>query len=324
VRLYAEDAANDFLPVTGRIERFEFRDQPGLRVDTGVESGSEISVHYDPMLAKVIMWAPSRREAAMALSSALARASVHGSVTNRDLLTRVLRHPEFLSGDTDTHFLERHDPAELAAPLVDTDERACALVAATLASQAQRVAERKRLGTIPSGWRNNPSGLQETTFTVDGSEVTVGYRFERHGGVVAAVDGDALDAVRLHHAAPERVGLEVAGHLRWFDVTRSRLDHYIEGPTGTVHATEHLRFPTPSLDDEPGSLNAPMPGKVLEVRVEESDHVEEGDVVVVLEAMKMEHTLRAPFTGVVSSVRVASGDQVDAEQVLVVVEGESE
>jgi biotin carboxyl carrier protein len=116
------------------------------------------------------------------------------------------------------------------------------------------------------------------------------------------------------------VGLEVAGHLRWFEISRSGSNHSIEGPSGTVHAVEHLRFPTATADSEPGSLNAPMPGKVLEVRVEEAASVQEGDVVVILEAMKMEHTLRSPFAGLVASVRVAAGDQVDADQVLVVVE----
>jgi biotin carboxyl carrier protein len=116
------------------------------------------------------------------------------------------------------------------------------------------------------------------------------------------------------------VGVSVGGHLRWYSVAPAGVDHYIEGPSGTVHAVEHLRFPVPARDDEPGSLNAPMPGKVLEVRVEESAQVSDGDVVVILEAMKMEHTLRAPFSGVVTSVRVAAGDQVDADQVLAVVE----
>ena len=162
VRLYAEDAAHGFLPVSGRLDRFAFPNVPGLRVDSGVEDGSEISVYYDPMLAKVVMWAPSRGEAAAALATALARASIHGSITNRDLLVRVLRHPEFRSGATDTHFLERHDPAELARPLVDTDGLEIALLAAALAAQAHRVAEREPLAHVPSGWRNNPSAFQET------------------------------------------------------------------------------------------------------------------------------------------------------------------
>lgn len=320
VRLYAEDASNNFLPVTGRLTRFAFPNMSGLRVDSGVEDGSEISVHYDPMLAKVITWAPTRAEAALALANALARSSIHGSITNRDLLVRVLRHPEFLAGDTDTHFLERHDPAELAKPLVDGVERFAALLAAALAAQESRTDERRLLATIPSGWRNNPSAMQETTYTVGDSDILIGYRFERDGSLVAQVDDESIGDVGVHHTDDGRVGLAVDGHLRWFSVTRIGLDHYIECPSGTVHAVEHARFPAASHDDEPGSLNAPMPGKVLEVRVQESARVTEGDVVVILEAMKMEHTLRAPFTGVVASVRVAAGDQVDADQVMVVVE----
>ena len=111
-RLYAEDATKGFLPVTGILDRFRF--DPGVRVDTGVEDGSEISIHYDPMIAKVIAWAPTREEATARLASALQRAEIHGTVTNRELLVRILRHPEFVAGDIDTHFLERHDPALLA------------------------------------------------------------------------------------------------------------------------------------------------------------------------------------------------------------------
>ncbi len=123
VRLYAEDPSNDFLPVSGHIDRFEFDSLIGLRVETAVESGSEISPHYDPMLAKVIAWGETRDEAAALLARALQTARIHGPVNNRELLIRLLRHPEFLSGQTDTGFLERHSPADLGAPLPGDEER---------------------------------------------------------------------------------------------------------------------------------------------------------------------------------------------------------
>ncbi len=319
VRLYAEDAANGFLPVSGHLDRFGFPDVPGLRVDSGVEDGSSISVHYDPMLAKVIMWAPTREEAAAGLATALARASIHGSVTNRDLLVRVLRHPEFRSGQTDTHFLERHDPASLARPLIDGVDLELALLAAAVAAQADRVSSRNTLATIPSGWRNNPSGYQNTEFTVGTANHTVGYRFDARGAVHAMI-GDREVQVTLHECTPDRVGIELDGHLRWYGTDRHGRRHHVDAPGGSISATELERFPAGERDEEPGSLNAPMPGKVLEVRVSDGDDVSDGDPLVVLEAMKMEHTLRAPFQGVVRSVRVQPGDQVEADQILVIVE----
>ena len=272
------------------------------------------------MLAKVIAWAPSRTEAAAVLASALSIAEIHGSITNRDLLVRILRHPEFLAGDTDTHFLERHDPAFLAGPLVTGDEAVAAMLAAALAGQAQRVAERSTLATIPSGWRNNPSTLQTTEFELGPDRHTVGYRFDRSGSLHAEIDGAAIDAPVVHTCTPARVGLSIAGHLRWFRIHRKGLRHHIDCPSGGLAIVEVDRFPMTTREDEPGSLHAPMPGKVLQVRISEGDAVSEGDVLVIMEAMKMEHTLRAPFAGSVQSLRAAAGDQVEADQVLVVVE----
>lgn len=192
------------------------------------------------------------------------------------------------------------------------------MLAACLAAQSERIADRTTLRTIPSGWRNNPSALHATELD-DGERHVVGYRFERSGALSAEVDGQAMGAVVLRHCGPERVGLETDGHLRWFRVTRSGMQHHVDGPSGAVTFTEVDRFPMSVHEDEPGSLHAPMPGKVLEVRVAEGDDVAEGDVLVIMEAMKMEHTLRAPFAGTVQSLRAGAGDQVEADQILVVV-----
>ncbi|MGO9343036.1 MAG: acetyl/propionyl/methylcrotonyl-CoA carboxylase subunit alpha, partial [Acidimicrobiales bacterium] len=175
VRLYAEDPTNDWRPSVGRLHRF--RITPGrsgsgsgsrsgsgsgsgsgsdgtvIRVDSGVEDGSVVSPWYDPMLAKMIAHSPTRAESARALASALSGAEIHGVTTNRDLLVRILRHPEFLSGDTDTGFLVRHDPAELGAPLASPEAERLHAIAAALAAQAERRASAKVLGGLPSGWR---------------------------------------------------------------------------------------------------------------------------------------------------------------------------
>ena len=319
-RLYAEDATKGFLPVTGVLDRFRF--EPGIRVDTGVEDGSEISIHYDPMIAKVIAWAPTREEATARLANALRQAEIHGLVTNRELLVRILRHPEFVAGTFDTHFLERHDPALLARPLPDAEEERLAAVAAALCAQEARRREATVQRTIPSGWRNSPSQPQRVTFEGPSGEIQVGYRFVPRTGLIVEVDGEALPDVRPISASPDRVGLEIGGHLRWYRVHRVGTAHHVDGPAGYSRLVERPRFPEAEIEELPGSLHAPMPGKIVKVLVSEGDRVSEGDVLVVLEAMKMEHTLRAPHDGVVSSVQAGPDDQVDAEQVLVVVDEE--
>ncbi len=320
VRLYAEDATKGFLPVTGTLQLVEFPQIGGLRVDSGVETGSEISPHYDPMLAKVIAWAPTRREAAAILARGLRGAAIHGSVTNRDLLVRILEHPEFLSGATDTHFLERHDPVELSAPLLSEEEVGRAALAAALADAAARRTDPPVQRSIPSGWRNVPSQLQRVTFRHGDRSIEVGYSL-LGGGIEAEVDGRRLGSVGVAEgSSSERVGLEVDGHLRWYRIHSRGDRRHISTPAGSLELAVVPRFPEAEIEDEPGSLHAPMPGKVIAVHVKAGSHVQDGQPLVVMEAMKMEHTLRAPFAGEITSVRCEPGDQVEANATLVVVE----
>jgi len=313
-RLYAEDPANGFLPVTGTLHRFRV---PGhVRLDTGVTDGSEISVHYDPMLAKVIAFAPTREEAALALAQALADAEIHGPRTNRELLVRVLRSPEFLAGDTDTAFLGRMDIPALAAPLGE-DHQLHAL-AATLADQAARRAAATTQRSIPSGWRNAASQLQIQDWETPDGPLTVGYRFER-GALLVELDGASAEAV-LHDATPESVDLTVAGIRRRFSVFTAGDRVWVSSPRGHSSLIRISRFPEPVADEAPGSLHSPMPGKVVAVNAMVGDGVSAGDTVVVIEAMKMEHAVRSPVDGEVTSIPIAVGDQVHAEQVLAVVE----
>ncbi|MDE0131729.1 MAG: ATP-grasp domain-containing protein [bacterium] len=314
-RIYAEDPGAGFLPTAGRMHRFELS-APGIRVESGVESGDEIGVHYDPMLAKVVAWAPGRSEAAARLCRALRRAEIHGPSTNRDLLVRILEHPEFLAGRTDTGFLERHPPAELGRPLPSASEERLAAVAAALSAQAQRRRSAGVLSTIPSGWRNNPSELQVVDLVGARGEIRVGYSLS--GGVVVEVDGSRVPVTGLSECGPTRVGLEVDGVLGFYRVNRVGDTHYVDGPGGLSVLVQKDRYPAPGGAEQSGSLQAPMPGRVVEVISGEGDQVEKGQVLVVMEAMKMEHGLRAPHPGKVVSVLAAPGEQVESGQVLVV------
>ena len=318
VRIYAEDPQAGFLPTAGRMDRFRLG-SVGVRVESGIEDGDEISVHYDPMLAKVVAWAPHRDEAARRLARALRRAAIHGPVTNRDLLVRILEHPQFAQGRTDTAFLVRNPPEQLGKPLPTDVEERCAAAAAALAAQAGRRSSTRVQSTIPSGWRNNPSQLQMVEFTGHQGQIEVGYRLGSDGAHIT-VGGEAIEVTGLVACEAQRVGLEVDGVLRWYGVNRVGGTHYVDGPAGLSRLVEKERYPAPAVAEQSGSLQAPMPGRVIEVSPQVGDRVEKGQVLVVMEAMKMEHGLRAPHCGKVVSVLASPGQQVESGQVLVVME----
>jgi propionyl-CoA carboxylase alpha chain len=321
-RLYAEDAAHDFLPVTGTLDRFSL--EGDVRVDTGVEDGSVISPFYDPLVAKVVAHGRTRADAVRRLADALARAELHGARTNRDFLVRVLRHPEFLAGDADTSFLERRDPATLAAPLVGPQGVRMAAAAAALAGQAQRRSSARVLSTLPSGWRNNPlDEPQPATFAAGEEELRVGYRFARDGSLARLRVGEEdLEGVRLHGCSPSAVDLEVAGVRRRYRV--SALTHgrgvHVNTVEGQVDLVEVPLFVDPAETTEEGTLTAPMPGQVTRLLVKAGARVTAGQPLLALEAMKMEHEFTAPADGVVTELRVEQGAQVETGAVLAVVE----
>ena len=300
VRLYAEDVPAGFLPATGTLHRFRIPD--GVRVDAGVADGSVVGPHYDPMLAKVIAHGATRAAAARRLRRALRGAQIHGVVTNRDLLVAILADADFLAGRYVR--LPSLVRAEAADPL-----RAAV---AALAEAAGR-----RSG-FPSGWRNVPAHPQQVAYSVDGREVAVAYRFRRDG-VEIAVDGEPL-TIELVSATPERVVLDVDGVRRAFAVHRTDEAVYVDDPAGSAALGRVPRFPDPNAHTAAGSLLAPMPGAVVRVAAAAGDRVTAGQALVVLEAMKMEHTVAAPLDGVLTALHVQPGDQVESGQALAVVE----
>jgi propionyl-CoA carboxylase alpha chain len=314
-RLYAEDVPAGFLPATGTLHRFRIPALPGVRVDSGVVDGSVVGTHYDPMLAKVIAHGRTRTEAARTLARALQRAEIHGVTTNRDLLVGILREADFLAGRTDTGYLTRHDPAVLAAGAAGGPVHAAA---AALAAQAANRASARVLGGLPSGWRNVGGMPQRVAFTVGEQSLEVDYAFRR-SGLELAVNGEPLP-VRLLRAAPDAVEIEVDGVRRAYAVHRVPGWSYVDGPDGSAALAEVPRFADPNAVAHAGSLLAPMPGGVVRVLAAPGEAVTAGQPLVVLEAMKMEHTVAAPVDGLVAELAVAPGDQVDTGQVLAVVE----
>jgi propionyl-CoA carboxylase alpha chain len=280
-------------------------------------SGFAVSIHYDPMLAKVISYAPTRQQSARVLADALARAHLHGVRTNRELLVNVLRHPAFLDGDTDTAFFDTHGLAELSAPLADESTIQLSAIAAALADAAHNRATAAVLGSIPSGWRNLPSGYQVKSFRDDGdTEHTVEYRFTRTGLILAE-----HEAAQLVSARPDEVVLAGDdGVAHTFTIARHAQDVYVDSARGPVHLVALPRFPEPGSAVEKGSLVAPMPGNVIRLGAGVGDAVTAGQPLIWLEAMKMEHTITAPTDGVLAELNVTTGQQVEVGAVLARVE----
>jgi acetyl/propionyl-CoA carboxylase alpha subunit len=297
-RIYAEG--------TGTLARFRVEE---VRLETGVEDESVVGGEFDPMLAKAIVHAPTRAEAIRKLEHALARAQIHGVPTNRDQLLAVLRHPDFVADELDTQWFERLTHETSTPPLH--------AAAAALALQADRRAQACVQQTIPSGWRNVRSQPQRTSF--EGFEVE--YSLARDG-VELAVNGEPLENALVHTCTSEVVELEVAGVRRKYDVHVVGDVVYVDSSLGSSALVEVPRFVEPGDEHVAGSLVAPMPGTVVRVAVETGAHVEAGQPLVAVEAMKMEHTISAPHAGVVSELRVGAGDQVDGGSVLVVLEAD--
>ncbi|MFJ6573950.1 biotin carboxylase N-terminal domain-containing protein [Streptomyces sp. NPDC091292] len=330
-RLYAEDAEAGFAPATGTLHRFATPELPGIRVDSGVADGSVISPHYDAMLAKVIAHGRTRTEAARRLEQALLHSTLHGVTTNRDLLVGILREPEFLAGGTDTGYLTRHDPRHLCAEPDGKSPGEAHAVAAALAWQAGHRSAAPVLRTMPTGWRNVPSAPQRVTYVRGAQTLEVALRFdaaETHDTAdvveVTVNGGEFGGLVRVRKATPDRVDLEVDGSRRTYTVHRvtagaDRTEVYVDGPDGSSALTETPRFPEPATAAAAGSLTASIPGVVVRVLADPGTAVAAGQPLLVLEAMKMEHTVTAPTSGELAEVRVEPGRQVDVGHILAVV-----
>jgi propionyl-CoA carboxylase alpha chain len=301
VRLYAEDPAADYQPQSGTLTQFDIPLEPGIRVDAGYETGSEVSTHYDAMLAKVIAHAPTRAKAARMLAGVLTHARVHGVRTNRDQLVAVLRDERFLAGEVSTDLLPLVELVETSAGMAP----AAAAVALAERADEARIVQRG----IPVSYRNVVSQPQVTEFEGD-------LRVEWWGGR----DGYVLRDAAVVSAGSTSVTLEVDGVRTTYAVAIVGDQVDVDWPDGHAALRRTPRFVDPADAVATGSLLAPMPGTVVSVAVEQGQQVEAGQPVLVLEAMKMQHTVRAPGPGTVTEIDVKPGAQVAAGEVLAVVE----
>ncbi len=329
VRLCAEDPASEFLPQSGRIDDFhlpaEIESAPWLRIESAIERGSVVSIHYDSMIAKLIVRGDSRLHAIQRLRLVLSALSVPGIRTNRRFLLALVDHPAFVRGELDTHFIETHlADAKASTPSSLEVERAAAVGALVLATL--RSEERTLLPSLPTSFRNNRGAPDRTTFALEDAEHLVSLTPRRDGAhdlesgglsCRARVASLELDVSR----GDERVGVAVVDlgdhRVRARFVVSEGHVHVHVAPT-TISLTRVARLPRPGGESAADGSVAPMPGKVLRVLVAVGDAVEHGTTLLIMEAMKMEHAIKASHAGKVAEVRVAAGDQVEGGQLLVV------
>ena len=318
-RLYAEDPARGFLPQTGRLAHLAFPEgRPGLRIDSGVETGDEITPFYDPMIAKLVAWGEDRERARLALAEALADTRIAGLNTNLFFLETLVRHPAFAEAALDTHFIETHGVAAVEPPAGDTEAMRAMAAVAVLEDRAGRLLARQDAAPdrfSPWGrsdaWRLNSAGRDRLDFDDNGEKVTYevahaggGYLLDNGersvpvGSVARGADGSLTAEVD----GRRRNGVVIAdgGRLTVF-LGGSRRDIFLEDPGAAADSAEVGG----------GRLTSPMPGTVVRVLVEAGQTVAKDTPLLVLEAMKMEHTIAAPADGTVEALPFAVGDRVE-------------
>jgi 3-methylcrotonyl-CoA carboxylase alpha subunit len=326
VRLCAENPANNFLPETGRIAVLRTpvdpaapdADEGDVRLDTGVREGDAVSVFYDPMIAKLIVWGDDRPEAARRMQMALSKTALLGVKTNLAFLERVVRHPAFLAGDTDTGFIERHK-ADLLPPASDVALEGVVAAAARVFHD-----ERRAIARAPAspwndndGWRLNQTALRRMELRrADGETVTVDAVMQRGHAEVSV--GGASHRVALAPIQGDRLQIALDGETYFATAVRDGDDLEVITPQGRFDLTLVDPFHYEPADAMPDArLTALMPGRVVKVLAAEGEAVKKGQALMILEAMKMEHTITSPREGVIERVAFRENDLVAADAVLI-------
>jgi acetyl-CoA carboxylase biotin carboxylase subunit len=315
LRLYAEDASNDFMPVTGTIQRFEYPEVDGLRVESAVKSGSEISVFYDPMIAKLIVWDKDRYAAIRKMIYVLKNLVCVGTTTNQDFLLYLLQNEEVKEGKYDTHFIQNKlDLSKLRAKSGKELHLSC--IAATLHSWAERENQRVYFKSVPSGWRNNFAYHQQETYLYNEEEMLTKYRYL--DGSFEFLLGEDIYSVKLQEADSQFVRLEINGVQYRFTVVTKGQTRYIHNEgIGSVTLIEKDRFPVKQAEKVKGGYDAPIPSQIIKVLVEVGQEVKSGDSLMILSSMKMENTLAADEDGMVEEIYVEAGNNVEAGTLLI-------
>ena len=313
-RLYAEDPANDFLPATGTLIAYENDTNIDARWDTGIEQGSVVGTDFDPMLAKVITKGKTRTDAANKLALALETMHIGGVTTNRDFLVASLRTKDFLDGKTTSDFIDKTNPQRAVVLKGSVLENALSAVALWI--QGQNRENANILKEIPTGWRNSRLPRQKINLRYMEEDLLVSYKANRDG----SFDINDGTIAKVIEWTASGIDIEVNNSRFFSKVTRDNENIVVHGPWGDALFTILPRFTLPGSEALAGGLVAPMPGKVVDLKVKTGSKVKKGDTLVILEAMKMEHQVKAPEDGKITKVLIKKDDQLENGALLMVLD----
>ncbi len=314
VRLYAEDPFNDFRPVTGLIQQLDIPDVPGLRVESAVESGSEISMYYDPMIAKLIVHDADRQSAHRKLSYTIDHMICAGTVTNQALLSDILNNQDFRKGQYNTHFISDH--IKLTEPDKDPQALSDACIACTVYRWAIRDKQRGILKAMPSGWRNSFNDYQKDEFKI--SDEIYPIRYRHHGDHFEIITADDEEKrVTLVQSDITAITIEIDDHVKSYQIIESAGSLYLHHRSvGNLKIDKVSRLPLKEVEKIAGGYEAPMPAQVIKVIVAEGDEVNLGDPLVIISSMKMESTIEAETDGTVEEVYVKDSQTIEAGHIM--------
>lgn len=315
-RLYAEDPANNFLPVAGDIQLWHIPNKIDCRVDAGLHPQDTITAHYDPMIAKVIAHGQDREEALRKMTYALRHISLLGITNNKDTLTYILQHEKFVAGDFDTHFWEHYGDEILEQAAMSDSDYHPYLIAAFLYQWKLEENQRPRLKGIPSGWRNNFNQDQQRSYTIADHQYDLHYKYVGPHHEISIGESNFKAELAIYET--NRLGCLIDGRLYHFRLAEKNGQLFIHRLDAATLALKQVkRFPDPGELKEPGSYEAPMSGQIVRVEVQEGQEVKEGDALVVINSMKMETVIRANDDGLIEEVFVEANTFVDADKPLI-------
>ena len=313
VRLYAENPNNDFLPETGKIVCYEPYKNKSIRWDSGVQKGYEVGTNFDPMLSKVISWAPNRTDACLQLATALEKSCIGGVKTNKDFLVECIRHPESLAGNTTSDFIEIQSPNRKKV-LNDHDKNNLMIAGALWISQTN-IKNKNKLRFIKHSWTNGRLPHQNISFQFENEIHQIKYSYINKGSIsileknveIISFDNEMLECV-------------IDGIRSQYQIYRDEDRLFVFDSFNDIQLKVLPRFVDPSTSSIEGGLLAPMPGKISEVLIKKDQKVKAGQSLMIIEAMKMEQTIKSPNAGKISKIMVKKGQQVENGESLLVID----
>ena len=313
VRLYAENPNNDFLPETGKIVCYEPYKNKSIRWDSGVQKGYEVGTNFDPMLLKVISWAPNRTDACLQLATALEKSCIGGVKTNKDFLVECIRHPEFLAGNTTSDFIEIQSPNRKKV-LNDHDKNNLMIAGALWISQTN-IKNKNKLRFIKHSWTNGRLPHQNISFQFENEVHQIKYSYINKESIsileknveIISFDNEILECV-------------IDGIRSQYQIYRDEDRLFVFDSFNDIQLKVLPRFVDPNTSSIEGGLLAPMPGKISEVLIKKDQKVKAGQSLMIIEAMKMEQTIKSPNAGKISKIMVKKGQQVENGESLLVID----